>query len=155
MPNDVDVNRWSASFKDYGGEVTTSAFNVLSLADNTAFEAAQTTFENALDDMLLGVQQNRVNQYSQTFTNAPALSPSAQREVKMLARYTDNVNGKGYSVSFGTLDLATAGIVAGTDFITLETTPGSTFKSAFEAFAASPDGNPVTLNSLQFVGRNS
>lgn len=155
MPNDVDVNRWSASFKDYGGEVTTSAFNVLSLASNAAFEAAQTAFENALDDMLLGVQQNRVNQFSLQLTSAPALSPSAQREVKMLARYTDNVTGKGYSVSFGTLDLENAGIVAGTDFITLETSPGSDFKTAFEAFAASPDGNAITLNSLQFVGRNS
>lgn len=72
----------------------------------------------------------------------------------MLLRYTDDVTGKAYEVTIGTLDLLNAGIIAGTESIDLTAVPGSDLKTAFEAIVASPDGNAVTLQSARQVGRN-
>lgn len=79
MPNEVNTNRFTASYRDYGGKVTSFAVNTLALADNAAYVAAVTAFEDAIDAMTLGVQQNRVSQLYEELSSAPAGSPGAQR----------------------------------------------------------------------------
>jgi len=155
MPNEVNVNRYQSSMRDFSGERSSFAFSVAAQTDNAAFLTAMSNFEDAVDAMTVGVRSNRNVSLYTDISNSNAASPTAQRENKMLLRYSDNVTGKGYSVTIPTLDLANAGIVAGSDNINLENPSlGYDMKLAFEAFASSPDGNSVTLNSARFVGRN-
>jgi len=79
----------------------------------------------------------------------------AQRENKWLIRYHGNTLNQKFQVSIGTADLSQ--LVDHTEFMDLTTGAGSALKSAFEAIVKSPDdaSEGVTLDSVQFVGRNT
>jgi hypothetical protein len=127
-----------------------------SKTDNAAYLVAQGAYEDALDDLLIGVRQNRVDSLAEEISGANATDQSAQREIKMLVRYTDVTSGKLYRVTYPTLDLSIAGLLTpGTDYLNRETTEVAAFESAFEAYVSSPEGNAVAIQSIQFVGRNS
>jgi len=84
----------------------------------------------------------------------PASSTLAQRENKWLARYSDDTTHQKFSVSIGTADLTK--LPAHSEFLNLGTGVGAALKTAFEALVVSPDdaSHSVTLDSVQFVGRN-
>ena len=88
-------------------------------------------------------------------TNAATVPTSAfaQRELKYLVRYQDNVNGRVFNHSIACADAAQLG--AGSDYLDISAGAAATFVTAFEAQAISPYGNAVTVLSIQLVGRNT
>lgn len=85
-------------------------------------------------------------------SNAPSGNAFAQREMKWLVSYTDNVTNQVYKVEIPTADLGE--LVANTDLLDTVAAAGAAFVAAFEAIFLSPDGNAVTFVSARFVGRN-
>lgn len=82
---------------------------------------------------------------------APVADKNAQREVKWLVRYTDDVLGTSHSLEIPTADLDlldTSG-----KFMDVSAGAGATFVTAFEAQAKSPAGNAVSFVSAEFVTR--
>lgn len=140
-------------------ETTTSRVPITTVtAGNfTTVDTAITALVAAIDGITLGVVNRRTTEsYTSTATNpAPSSDPLAQRENKYLCRYHDVVNGKRFSVSFGTADLSLH--MANSEFLDLTAGPGLALKTAFEAVVVSGDdsAHAVVLDSVQFVGRNS
>lgn len=88
-------------------------------------------------------------------SGTPAASNLAQRENKLLLRYHDNATFQKYRVSIPTFDLST--LPNHSEFLDLTGGVGADLKTAFEAIVVSPgnSANGVTLDSAQFVGRNT
>lgn len=111
----------------------------------------------ALDALILGnvFKDDTIAQRVQIAAETPAASALAQRENKWLCRYHDNTSFDNYTVSFGTADLTK--LMANSEFVDLSLGEGAAFKAAFEAVVVSPadDTHTVTLDSMQFVGRNT
>lgn len=86
---------------------------------------------------------------------APAASQLAQRENKMLLRFSDGATLQKFTVSIGTFDLTALPLHS--EFLDLTAGEGLALKTAFDAIVVNPTvaANPVTLNSVQFVGRNT
>lgn len=148
--------RYSQTRIDYDGETSNFGFRVepLTAANFDAQHALKVAFAAAVTAIVLG---NKVSDSEANVdvigTTLPA-SQFAQREMKWLVRWHDSVNDKAYSTQLPTADLAVldpnnrgyaeigdAGVV-------------DAFVTAFEAYALSQDGNPVVVDSIQFVGRN-
>lgn len=79
--------------------------------------------------------------------------PYAQREIKALVRYEDDVSFKKYSWEVPIADLD-ALATAGTDVIDITAGAMATFVTAVETYAVSPEGNALTVLSAQIVGRS-
>lgn len=142
----------SVPFIDYSNEKSTSGVYV---ADAITNENAG-TLGNAIAGVSIGTR-GELAILRRTVVNAGSVTPPtnkfAQRELKFLCRYTDNVNGKEYSF---TIPCADADLVVGnTDMIDLASGDGLALKTAFDTHALSELGNAVTLNSVQLIGRSS
>lgn len=110
----------------------------------------------AVASLILGnVATNEVIQDRDVLSVAPAASQLAQRENKMLLRYSDGATLQKFTVSIGTFDLTTLPLHS--EFLDLTAGAGLALKTAFDAIVVNPTvaANPVTLNSVQFVGRNT
>lgn len=141
---------------DYDAETTVFRVNTttLSAANFDAQVALQVALGVAIAGITLGTLQKI--QYGNEISS-PGVNndPYAQRENKWLIRYRDNLTGEGFRVELGTADLtmldpnnrgyANIGDAGAVD----------AFVTAFEAYALSPNGNAVTIDSIQFVGRNT
>lgn len=145
---------------DKSGKAEFGTFEVpivtLTPANVAATETLIGNFQAALVDVILGVLAKRQMVYSRVFTsNARASDILAQRENKWLCRYHDNTTQKNYSVSIPTAKLSV--LDDGEEFMDLTAAPGDAFKTAFEALVRGADnpGNAITLDSVQFVGRNT
>lgn len=81
-----------------------------------------------------------------------AVDDAAQRELKWLVRYTDDVNpiGNG-NFEIGGADTSLLG--SGTEFMNLGAGAGLALKTAIEANAVSRLGNSITVTNVQLVGR--
>lgn len=139
-------------------ETTTSRVAITTLtAGNVAAQVTlQTDYDTALAGLTLGQVHETVLEFARTQgVPGPSSNPLAQRENKWLARYHDAVTYQKMTVSYGTADLSL--LTNNSEFLDLTTTPGSTFKTAFEAFVKSnyDPSHAVVLDSMQFVGRNS
>jgi hypothetical protein len=111
---------------------------------------------DAVADLTLGnVGSNEVVQDRDIVSVAPAASQLAQRENKLLLRYSDGATLQKFSVSIGTFDLSALPLHS--EFLDLTAGEGLALKTAFDAIVVNPtaSANPVTLNSAQFVGRNT
>jgi hypothetical protein len=142
----------SVPFIDYSNEKSTVGVYVA----DAILDANATTLAEAIEAVSIGtrgdvaVLERRVVDAGSV---TPPLNKFAQRELKFLCRYTDNVNGKEYSF---TIPCADADLVVGnTDMIDLGAGAGATLKTTFELYAISELGNAVTLNSVQLIGRSS
>lgn len=153
MPNDVNVDRISYTLTDFSRERSTVAFNVLSLADNPTFTSAVAAWETSLQAVTNG-QIYRTDQSTGAIISNAAGAAGSAREYKLLLTYEDSVTLQLYTVSVPTFDVSTVTMIAGTDNVDLTIAPMPTFKTNFEALAASPAGNTVTLISARLVGRN-
>jgi hypothetical protein len=81
-------------------------------------------------------------------------SPYAQRELKLLVRYIDAVNGKRSTLTIPGPDLSTLAS-PGTDIVDhVSNAVAAAWVAVFEANAASPDGNAVEVVGMQIVGRS-
>ena len=77
----------------------------------------------------------------------------AQRELAVLAEYTDNVSGKKYHISIPGPDWTNLA-APNSDLVDTTKAAWVAFKNAFESKAKSPDGNAVTVTGGRLVGRN-
>lgn len=139
-------------------ETSVTEFAITTLTPGNV--AAQATLLGNLKTSLAGViigviAKDQLVYQRDLISTAFASSSLAQRENKWLCRYSDNTSHKNFVLSFGTADLTI--LPTQSEFVDLSAGPGAAFKSDFEAFVVSPDdaSHSVTLNSMQFVGRNS
>lgn len=111
---------------------------------------------DAVADLILGnVATNEVIQDRDIVSALPAATQLAQRENKMLLRYHDGATLQKFSVSIGTFDLTKLPLHS--EFLDLTAAEGLALKTAFDAIVVNPlvAANPVSLDSVQFVGRNT
>jgi hypothetical protein len=139
-------------------ETTSSAVAIITLTPSNV--AATETLCGNLSAALAALVLGRFVKNSTTYArnvlgSTPASDPLAQRENKWLCRYHDNTTFKKFQVSFGTADLSKH--MTNSEFVDLAAGDGLAFKTAFEAVVVSPDdaAHTITLDSMQFVGRNS
>lgn len=142
---------------DYDSEASTLQFRgvTVTAANFDAQFAALTSLIDAIGNITLGLK------ISQTFGNAtqvlapstPSAYPAAQREKKWLVRYTDGVAMKNYRMEIPCADLSLLD-ENNRAYADMDDASIAAFVSAFEAFHRSEGGNPVTVESIQFVGRN-
>lgn len=139
-------------FIDYSNEKSTVGVYV---ADDITSPNA-VTLNTGIAGMSLGTNEEAailVRNVVVAGSSTPPTNKFAQREMKFLCRYTDNVNGKEYSF---TIPCADANLVVGnTDMVDLSTGNGLTLKTVIDTYAVSELGNAVTLNSVQLIGRSS
>lgn len=147
---------YTRTLKDYDSETTTFRVNANPLnAGNIAAELVlQSNLGAAINDMVLGsLQQITYGNAVTAYEPAPNVT-EAQRELKWMINYRDSVLNTPHHVTLGTADtsrldpnnrgkanMGDAGVV-------------DAFVAAFEAYAVSPAGNPVTVESIILVGRN-
>lgn len=140
-------------FVDYSNESSTASIRVA----DAITDANITAIFNAIVGVTLGNAQKSVLATSidkDAGTPGAAANAFAQREIKWLVRYTDTVTGKKYRCELPTADLAL--VVAGSDQMDVGVgTAGETLVNALEANGLSQDGNAITIDSIQFVGRNT
>jgi len=135
-----------SSWKVWGATLT---------AGNIAAQAglASALWSAALD-LTVGSEAATKLLASSTQSSVVNTNPLAQRENKWLVRYHDTA-GTRFTVEIPTADLSL--LDTGTEFLDLGGTEADAFKTAFEAYAKSPDDPTlsVTLDSIQFVGRRN
>lgn len=139
-------------FRDYSNEYSTAGVYV---ADAITSPNAQTLID-AIEGMSIGTMaEGAVLRRTVVDAGSTAVPTNhfAQRELKFLCKYSDNVNGKEYSFTIPAADAAQT--VGNTDMVSLESGVGAALKTAFDTHALSELGNAVTLNSVELIGRNS
>lgn len=133
------------------------AITTITPANQAAVETAWGNLLTAMAGIVIGrfVKNQVTLARNVTGAQIPATDGLAQRENKWLARYHDNTTFQNFQVSIPTADLSLH--KPNSEFVDLTVDPGLAFKTAFEAVVVSPDdsSHSVTLDSLQFVGRNS
>lgn len=143
-------------YLDHSLEKSGAGFRGIDLtAGNIVAEFAKMdALVGALQAIVLGTKVKDTRKAAETtFTETRPVSAFAQREIKWLIRYTDNVTPNGN----GTIEVPTADLqfVDGTgEYLDLAGTEGAAFETAFNDYQRSRLGNAVTLVSVQFVGRN-
>ena len=154
MPNDVDVRSYTATFVDRDSEKSTTGVRNKTFADLAAYEAARDDFEASLSAITNGTRYKRSEALNTLLASQSAPSNNSFREDKWLVRIEDNTTFKRSSFTIPTADPSTITFVAGTDNIDLSVGAGATAKANIEAFVESPDGNAITVLSIEYVGRN-
>jgi len=161
----LPVSFWSATIADNtintrtGKPETTNAavaITTLTAANVVAQQALLATLQGAIADITLGVFRQAETVFTRNLLSAsPAASVLAQRENKWLFRYHGNSTFQSFSVSYGTADLSL--LDSGAEYLDLTADEGLAVKNAFEAVVKSPNDSSesVTLDSVQFVGRNT
>jgi hypothetical protein len=154
MPNDVNVNQYSLTLQDFSRELSTVGFATVSAADNSTYQGYVTDFESAVSALTTGVPNTRTQSLVTRLSNQPSSDSTSARELKLLVRIEDNSTLKRYSFSIPTFDPDAGDFQGNSDFLNLTGTNEGPLVSAIEALVASPAGNPVTVVSLQMVGRS-
>lgn len=132
------------------------AITTLTAANVVAQQALVINLENAIDGVTIGeMAKSEIVFDRDILSQDPAASTLAQRENKWLMRYHGNTLNQNFQVSVGTADLTQ--LPNNSEFLDLTAGAGLALKTAFEAIVKSPnDGaEAVTLDSVQFVGRNT
>jgi len=153
------AGKLAVTFADYGGEKSTFQVNTLvvnagNFAANDTLMTSLIASANALVD---GLQVKETRQYSAAGTGQGASSvPTAQRELKWLITFSDDVNGElgNRELPCPLLDATT--ILTGVEGnANLSDSKWVTFIADFEALVLSKESNPVTVVGARLVGRNN
>lgn len=151
------TSKLTLSYIDHDGE--TSSVTALG-ADATAgtFAALNTAFDDLRDaidavTLLTRTKDERAMSVTESAANLPA-NGFAQREIKWLVSFTDNVNPVGdgsFEIPGADLSL----LVAGSDEMnTGAGTPGEELVNQLELTRKSRLGNAITVSKIVHVGRN-
>lgn len=144
--------------RDFSKELshTTIYTDVLDGTNYDTVNADTDLMRNAIDGITTGImaQQTLVAE-KDILSGATPTNVYAQRELKWLVRYHDNVTSKPYTLTLPCAD-PTARLIAGTDLANLAQTEVAAFVTRFQSYAKDPDTltNAVTVDSIQLVGRN-
>jgi len=148
------ASRVTFTILDYSNEQSSFAVNGESVS-SANYDAQQTeaiALSDAVEAISIGTLSKREFTSSIAFPEAGLpTSQYAQRELKWFVRYSDDVNGLKQSCEIAAPDLTL--LVAGTDLMNTAAGAGAAFVTAFEAFVKSSDGNAVSVDSVQLVGR--
>lgn len=151
MASKLQMQIMDYSFED--SPVTVSGVDM-----NAGNIAAQFGLMDALRDAIIGVtlgtlvKDSRTAAITENARTRPT-SPFAQRENKWLVRYLDTVDTNGN----GTFEIPTPDLALldnSGEFMDLTSTEGAALVTAIEAFHRSRLGNTVTVESIEYVGRN-
>lgn len=142
------------SMHDRSGEPTSWSFNTIDdMQDEGATEATLVTLITATNALIDGVL-NRYN-FTRTHRVSNAKSSAAgQREEKFLVTYEDTVTLVPYTFELPCRKSALIPPI-NTDEYDITAAPFAAWVAAFEAHAASPDGNPVNVTSIRLMGKNT
>lgn len=109
---------------------------------------------NALAGVTLGTKVKDSRQAAVTeFARTRPVSQYAQRENKWLVRFLDTVNPNGN----GSFEIPTPNLTlldASGEYMDLGSVEGAALVAAIEAFHRSSLGNTVTVENIEYVGRN-
>jgi hypothetical protein len=100
---------------------------------------------------LATISAERFEQFANSISSARPGSTAAQNENRWLVRATSTAgNHYRYYIPCAKLTL----LASGTEFLDIDTalSEGNVFRLAFELLAVGKDGNPLTVDSVQFVG---
>jgi len=148
MPNRVNVPVIDAS-----DEVSTVSIIV---TEPAPVDGDITAFFDAIDGVSIGtLRESILTNAIQKDVGSSAIPANkfAQRELKWLCKYTDNTTLDRFRFEVPCADASLLG--TSTDFLDLSAGAGLALKTAFQAIARSKNGNAVTLNSVELVGRNT
>lgn len=145
------MGNYRISVKDYTGETSLAQFPV----DNAAADADLTDLYNAIDAVVIGTLGDGVlttEEVKDAGSTALPTNQNAQRELKWLCKFTDDVTNSQYQREIPCPDLTQ--LSGNVDTLDLTAGVGATLKAEWEAVVESPVGNATTLNSVALVGRN-
>lgn len=146
------------TYRDYGttGERSTAIFDGV---DFTALNFdAQVTAQNALRDAVNAITLGELTKVTRIAVESPQpganpASKFAQRELKWLVRYRDDVTGKRATLEIPCADLAKLD-PNNQDIADVTDTDIAAFIAAFQAYVLGPSGNNAVVDQIVFVGRN-
>jgi hypothetical protein len=146
----------SYTMEDWGAKPETTVFRVPVTDITAANYDAQVTLIQSLRTQIMLMTVGSMKKYAFTSLEVEptpvGMTPLAQRENKWLIRYRDEVANKDYRAELGTADLT---LLTVDEFLDISTGVGATFVAAFEALVESENGNPVVVQSIQYVGRST
>ena len=147
--------------KDASDEKAVSSIRVVDiLADGTNYPTitgAQSTIQTAIDGVTNGIaNQQRIVASDVRLTNVVP-SDDSRRETKWLCSYEDDTTFEIFNVTLPCSDWTNANRAGTTDFwdLTNETAQMTAMRLALENNMLSPNGNSITLLSVEDVGRNN
>ena len=149
--------RYGITFMDYDRELSTFKLNTAQLdaatvitigATVAAFRAAVAGISGAT------FKSERFTQFDNQLSNVPPSNQYYQRETKYLVKYQDNTTLDIFRCEVPCANLSL--LSNNSEFLDITTalSPGAVFKSEFENFVLSEEGNAVTVLSVQAVGRD-
>jgi hypothetical protein len=149
----ASTSRTSFTYKDRlnnGSDV--SVHSTLLTAGNFAAQATlRAAFAAALDDMTDGLLVKEAVFAAETkFTGALPVDPDDVKGVKFLCRATDT-NGNAVTIH---IPVASLELAPGTfNTVDLTASEGLAFKTAWDAFVLSNDGEPTVLNQVIYLDK--
>lgn len=151
MASKVQVQIMDYSFEDSPATVYGVDLNAGNIA---AQFTLMDTLVGAIQGVILGTKVKDSRSAAVTeFARTRPTSPFAQRENKWLVRLLDTVDPAGNrTMEIPTPDLDLLDNTG--EYMDLTSTEGAALVDALEAFARSGLGNTVTVESIQYVGRN-
>jgi len=149
------------SLSDYGGQKSNIHFEVVELT--AANLDLQMSYQDNLMNKIFALTRGTLHVRKRTLFivkgwNPQSSDPLAQRELKWLLLYSDDVTGKEYKREMPTAKLTTGAqgtLLPNSEAANFAADLWIDFKAAFELVVISPVGNPVTLISAVVVGRNT
>lgn len=157
--------KYKLSMRDNSREISRSDFNIdpIDVSNIGDILSAVGTFRAAVEAITLGIAAKEALVMDETNLSALApTNPLAQRGIKWSVQYADvteyfdvanAIPNAGYQQIFtntiGTADLSL--LANGEEELSLTTTPGSTFKTAFDALVKSPYGGSVSLLRVYYA----
>jgi len=147
------------TFQDYSEEKSTVEFTYeqATAANFDAIVAHVAGALNALQDLTLGnVNKTTFIAQINDVDLGPAGTPSAQREMKWLLEFEDNVTGGRFQREVPTADIVTAGLlITNTDIADMTHANWIALKTALDGnIRNNATGNTATLTGARLVGRN-
>lgn len=144
-------------YNDFTPERSTCNFpaTLLTAANFDAQLADALALRDAIAAITLGLRVgfDVMNRYETVSPSLPASSKLAQREAKWLVRFIDAAANGPFRLEIPCPDLDFLN-VNNRGYLDLTSTEGAAFKSAFEAYVVSKEGESVEILDVKHVGAN-
>jgi len=159
------------TFIDYSKETSTVGLGLATPGDNdyTDAIAAVTAIRTAMEGVSRGnVKQEQISRINPVMANV-VTDPEAQREDKWLITYRDSLQwldaptntipnpgyGKYFNIEVPCADRESVIMTPGSDIVDFTQAPMSTLVTALQSYGRSPYGGSISIQQVEFVGRNT
>lgn len=142
---------YTLTLRDNTNEPSTMSIHTPALDDSNinSVLADMIAFETAVAGLSDGaISKQKLTAVDQTRTYTVPASQTVQKGIKFTISYRDSVTGSNYYVQLPCADLTV--LPTGNEKVILTANPGLAFKTAFEALAVSPAGNPVVITQISY-----